>query len=133
MDCLQLLAKSIVERMDELGWLVPKTGATQPNTILPNLLSLPQLSKPSELTTAEYENGLITVDVQEGQIGVTYEVNLIDTNGKMKVAPHIALYVAQKYYLSYKMKPDEVLYVTLVATKKGSNNSELTTIPVKFN
>lgn len=133
MDCLQLLAKMIVDRMDELGWLVPKSGTDQPNTILPNLLSQPQLTKPSDLSTAEYRDGLITVEINEGILGITYEVNLIDQLGKMKVAPHIALYVGQKYHLSYKMKPSEVLYVTLVATKKDSNSSELTTIAVKYN
>lgn len=133
MDCMQTLAKMIVNKMDELGWLVPKSGTSQPNTILPNLLAQPQLNKPSELSTAEYKDGLITVEIKEGLLGITYEVNLIDEEGKMKIAPHIALYVGQKYYLPYRMQSTETLYVTLVATKKDSSDSELTALPVKYN
>lgn len=133
MDCLQVLAKGIVDRMDELGWLVPASGTVQPTAILPNLLALPQLPTPSSLTTADYQDGLITVRIAEATLGVTYEVNLIDAQGKMKIAPHIALYVGQEYHLPYRMQPSEPLYVTLVATKKGYDNSDLVAIAVKYN
>lgn len=125
MDCQQLLAKMIIERMDQLGWLAP----VNPTLVATNVVSdLPQCEP--QTATCTYISFLkrVIVVINQPVIGLTYELTLTDASGKRKMKPSIALYynVAQQFYFDYPATDNQSLYVTLKVTKKGYLDSVVT-------
>lgn len=135
MDCVQRVAKMIVDKMDELGWLQSKDGDTPSSLSAPTALMEggPEQLLPQHCNAVySHDTGMIEVDIEGGIVGLTYELKLVDENGKRKSLPQIALYVrsGQKYYFKYKVNVLQTLYVSLIAIKKGFANSEPTLSPV---
>lgn len=125
MDCQQLLAKMIIERMNELGWLAP----VNPLSTVANVVSEVPQCQP-QTATCTYISFLkrIMVMINEPVVGLTYEITLTDAFGKNKMNPSIALCcnAAQQFYFDYLITDNQPLYVTLKVTKKGFLDSPVT-------
>lgn len=125
MDCISALARIMVNRMNDLGWLVPGGDCHQGDSSS-SLNSLIHLDQPQCISktchaTFNFETKTLEATIDDGEIGTTYTLTLVDEDGKLKEDSQIALYLApnQRYKFNYKMGMLEILYVNLTANKKG--------------